>query len=122
MRIDPVTALGIAITLGSALVAQNPQRQANTQIATATDASRVATRIETVAAESLATLAESRYQSGLCFVAQNPIAPGQEIKESVPPGSFACDAYGTTAAIAPSGELVKIARTGNQAIILQGIK
>jgi hypothetical protein len=123
MRIDPLTAAGLAIAIGSGAMSQlNPQRAAVTTTAAATDAAAVTLGIESDAAAAMAEQAEQRYLSGLCFVAVHPIAPGQVVQETTPPGSFACDRWGTTAAIAPSGELVNIARTGEQSIIIEGIK
>jgi len=123
MRIDPITAAGLIIALGSGAMSQlNPARTATTTTATASNAAAVVAGIESDAAAAMAEQAEQRYLSGLCFVATNPIAPGQVVQEITPPGSFACDRWGTTAAIAPSGELVNIARTGEQSVIIEGIK
>jgi hypothetical protein len=123
MRLDPITAAGLIIALGSGAMTQfNPQRAAMTTAANSTTATAIALDVEGNAAANATALAESRYQSGLCLVAANPITPGQVVTEPTPPGSFACDHFGTTAAIAPSGELVQIARTGEQSIIVEGLK
>ena len=96
-------------------------RQTRSAQSADTEAAKVSMQIETEARSASKKLAETRLQSGLCLVAQNPIAPGQMVK-GIKPGSIVCDRFGNTAIVSKNGELIQITKTDNPKIIQRGIE
>lgn len=122
MKIDPLTATGLVIAVGSAgMSAMSPERSTITSTATHSTTSAVFREVESEAITIQSQLAATRYQSGLCLTAANPIGPNQ-IVTNIAVGSYVCDRFGTTAIVAPGGDLVQIARTGDPKIITEGLK
>lgn len=122
MKIDAFTATGLVIAVGStAMSAMSPERSTITSTATHSTTSAVFQEVESEAIAIQSQLAATRYQSGLCLIAANPIGPNQ-IVANIAVGSYVCDRFGTTAIVAPGGDLVQIARTGDPGIITEGLK
>ncbi len=122
MRVDPLTVGAIALVgIGGITSFLDSNRQTRSAQSADTEAAKVSMRIETEARSASKKLAETRLQSGLCLVAQNPIAPGQMVK-GVKIGSIVCDRYGNTAIVGQNGALLQLAQTDDKQIVQEGIE
>lgn len=121
MKFDPLTLGAIVlVAIGGGTSMLDSSRQTRSAQSADSEAAKVSLQIEAQAIAASKELAETRYQSGLCLVARNPIAPGQMV-EGIKPGSTVCDRFGNTAITAKNGELIAIAATDNAEIIQGGI-
>ncbi|MBP0021295.1 MAG: hypothetical protein J7647_27545 [Cyanobacteria bacterium SBLK] len=113
---------GGAVLLLFAFVSGQGDSQTFSQQSDATETATVGGRIEAEYRESQKALAESRFESGLCLLANQPIAPSLAVATPVPNGSIICDRAGTTAIADEHGRLTQIAKTDNRETIEEGLK
>ena len=118
-----ILGLGVVLIGGSVIFTQGDnERSLRLSQAKQSQSSEVSQKLETEAIESQSELAESRYKSGQCLLAINPIQPNQKVQESVPTSSVICDRFGMTAITDRNGRLTGLAKTANQKIIQEGIE
>lgn len=122
MRFDPITALGMLGLVGGAIASNlDIPRAALTTTSQSTQINTVAADIAADALASEVSLANQRYESGLCLRSTVPITQGMAIDRAYAE-SVVCDAQGMTAVVAKDGRLTLLARTGNAQIIQGGIQ
>ncbi|MEA5469350.1 hypothetical protein [Spirulina sp. 06S082] len=121
MKPDPLTIGALAIVaIGGIANAFNGGQQTRSAQTTETQTAKVSMQIEEDAIAISKKLAETRYQSGLCLIANNPIAPGQIVR-GAKTGQIVCDRFGNTAIVSKTGELLQLAKTDDKNIIQGGI-
>lgn len=111
---QPLLLLAFPATLmaiGAIAVAFDPQRAERQQWQEFTANAQVNAQLQQDRLLAEAQLAETRYTSGVCVLAEVPLQPGMVVS-NLNPGSAVCDAQGTTALTGPDGTLTDFARTG----------
>ena len=111
----------LLIAGGMVNTALDPNRAALTTTQNSISTNAIATEITAEAAQQSTALANERYKSGACVRSTAPITQGMGVSPQYA-GMILCDAHGTTAVIAQNGALTLIARTGDTAIITEGLK
>ncbi|MGB0560189.1 MAG: hypothetical protein ACPGVO_00080 [Spirulinaceae cyanobacterium] len=123
--VDSTTATmigGVAIALvGAGLQQFSVTQQSLTTAQTSAARNAIATEISAEALAAADALAKERFNSGQCIKSTIPIVESMKVDRTYA-GQIICDAQGTTAVIARNGALTLLAKTGDQAVILEGLK